>query len=443
MRKILVVAAREYSAAVRTKAFVISLVIMPVMMGGSLVLQWILRDYHDIQDKRFAVVDRTSGGLLSPLLQARVEKYNTDEVLEAGKQIKPRFRLELIASPDSQTAVEELREQLSERVKKGEIHGFLEMSPDVFRTPSSGSPAEGRPVRYQSNRPPPHEFEALVQQAVNGAVLEARCRAAKLPADQVREVMQPVAIDNKGLTTRDPVTGALRDGTDQSPIASFLVPFFLIMLMFMVIMMGATPGMQGVVEEKMQRIAEVLLGSVRPFELMLGKLLGLTGIALTITAVYLCGAYWTAQRYGYAEYIPLGVLVWFVLFQALATLMYGSLFIAIGAACTDMKETQNLLWPVMLLACLPMFFLGHVLQEPNSVVATAASFFPFSTPMLMIARQTVPPGAPSWQPLVGIAGTVLTTLLCVWAAGRIFRIGILMQGKGARLGEMLQWVFRG
>ncbi|HZY88882.1 MAG TPA: ABC transporter permease, partial [Gemmataceae bacterium] len=200
---------------------------------------------------------------------------------------------------------------------------------------------------------------------------------------------------------------------------------------------------QGVVEEKMQRIAEVLLGSVRPFQLMLGKLLGMTGVSLTMAAVYLGGALWAAHRYGFAEYVPAELLVWFFVFQTLASLMYGSLFIAIGAACTDMRETQNFLWPVMLLATMPMFVIVNVLQEPSSAVSTGLSFFPFATPSLMIARQAVPPGVPWWQPALGAAGVLLTTLLCVWAAGRVFRVGLLMQGKGARLGEVARWVFRG
>jgi ABC-2 type transport system permease protein len=97
----------------------------------------------------------------------------------------------------------------------------------------------------------------------------------------------------------------------------------------------------------------------------------------------------------------------------------------------------------MLLATLPLFILGNVLQEPNSAVATGLSFFPFATPMLMIARQAVPPGIPWWQPVLGALLVLATTLLCIWAAGRIFRVGILMQGKGANMGEMLRWVLRG
>jgi ABC-2 type transport system permease protein len=123
--------------------------------------------------------------------------------------------------------------------------------------------------------------------------------------------------------------------------------------------------------------------------------------------------------------------------------MFGSLFIAIGAACTDMKETQNLLWPVMLLAAMPLFLLGSVLHEPNGPVTRGLSFFPFATPTLMIARQAMPPGIPAWEPAVGVVLVLLTTIFCVYAAGRIFRVGILMQGKGARIGEMLKWVFRG
>jgi ABC-2 type transport system permease protein len=262
----------------------------------------------------------------------------------------------------------------------------------------------------------------------------------KAPREIIHYISRPAKLKTVGLMSRDPVTGAIRDDSLQDRIAPLAVPIGFMLLMFMVLMMTATPLMQGVVEEKMQRIAEVLLGSVRPFDLMFGKLLGMTAVSLTITAVYLGGAYGAAWQYDFAKYIPPYLLVWFLIFQSLAALMYGSLFIAVGAACTDMKETQNLLWPVMLLAMLPMFLLSSVLQEPNSSVAVSLSFFPFATPMLMILRQSVPPGVPPWQPVLGVGLVMLTTLLCVWAAGRIFRVGMLMQGKGAKLSEMLHWI---
>jgi len=193
----------------------------------------------------------------------------------------------------------------------------------------------------------------------------------------------------------------------------------------------------------MQRIAEVLLGSVSPFQLMLGKLLGTLGVSLTLVTVYLAGAYYGLHKYGMADRIPPQVIAWFVVFQVLAVTMYGSLFIAVGAACTDMREIQTLMWPVMVLAMLPLFVALHVIREPNSNFAFWASLFPPATPMLMIARQAVPPGLPFWQSALGVAVVLLTALGCVYAAGRIFRVGILMQGKGAKIGDLVRWVVSG
>jgi ABC-2 type transport system permease protein len=214
-------------------------------------------------------------------------------------------------------------------------------------------------------------------------------------------------------------------------------------LMFMLILVGGTPAMQGVVEEKMQRIAEMVLGSVRPFQLMMGKLLGLMGVSLTLSALYLGGAYWAANHYGVADLVSPGLIVWFVIFLCLAILMYGSLFIAVGAACSDIRDTQTMLWPVMLVACLPMFVWINVAREPTSSFSTGISFFPFATPTLMLIRLAVPPGIGYVQPLLGVAVMLVTTVACVYIAGRVFRVGILMQGKGASLRDLGRWILRG
>ncbi|MHB1423443.1 MAG: ABC transporter permease [Gemmataceae bacterium] len=447
MRKMLVVAVREYAAAVRTKSFLVTLVIMPILMSGTILTQWLLRDYHDTKTKKFAVIDRTPGALLYPTIEKTVQAYNEKTIDPVtSKPLLPRFEVEQVsASANAPEAIAEQRLALSERIRKGELFGFLDIAPEILNLSRAEPGQQERLLRYQSDRPTNREFPRLIEKPLLFAIQDVRIDEAHLgeQREKLREIMRPVSVEALGLTRFNPVSGAIEDASMQSLIAPVAAPIGFLLLMFMVIMMTATPLMQGVVEEKMQRIAEVLLGSVRPFDLMLGKLVGMTAVSLTITTVYLSGAYLTARHYGLDEYIPGDLLAWFVVFQALAALMYGSLFIAVGAACTDMKETQNLLWPVMLLVMLPMFLLGSVLQEPNSTVATSLSFFPFSTPMLMILRQSVPPGVPSWQPLIGVVLVLATTLLCVWAAGRIFRVGILMQGKGAKLGEMFRWVFHG
>ena len=176
---------------------------------------------------------------------------------------------------------------------------------------------------------------------------------------------------------------------------------------------------------------------------MAGKLLGMVGVSLTMAAVYFGGGYVVAARYGLAELLTPGLILWFSVLLVLALLLYGSLFIAVGAAAGDIKDTQTLLTPLMVVACLPFFALGPIMSDPSGPVSVAGSLFPFGAPMILVARESVPPGVPAWQMATGIAITLATTVLCVWAAGRIFRVGILMQGKGAKPSELLRWIIKG
>ena len=205
-------------------------------------------------------------------------------------------------------------------------------------------------------------------------------------------MVRTVPVLARGLSARDP-QGTIHDGTEPDRLVSFLAPAGLVMLMFLMIFVGATPLMQGVIEEKSQRIAEVLLGSVRPFTLMLGKLLGTVGVATTLAVVYLGGAYAGAWHYGLTEHLPASLIAWFLVYQTLGVLMFGSLFIAVGAACTSAQETQSLLLPVMLVAMIPLFLLTNVIVEPDGPLATGASLFPTAAPMLMVARLSVSAGA--------------------------------------------------
>ena|SRR5437762_10365518 len=176
---------------------------------------------------------------------------------------------------------------------------------------------------------------------------------------------------------------------------------------------------------------------------MAGKVLGLVATSMTLILIYLGGAYFTAQKMNMTQYLPGHVLAWFVLFQLLAVLMYGSIYIAIGASCTDAKEMQSLLMPINLIMVLPIMLLANIVQNPNGPLARLATWFPPATPMIAFARIAVPPGIPGWEAAGAIAMVILATLLFIWASGRIFRVGILMQGKGANLHEMMRWVFSG
>jgi ABC-2 type transport system permease protein len=456
-RKILVIALREYNAAVRTKAFVVSLVFLPVLMLGNFAVQAMLRDKVDTGTKHFAVIDHTEGEGIFTALQAAAARRNETELRDpSGRQVKPEYVLERVPPPDSPDALPALRLEQSDRVRRGELAGIIEIGPDVdqvappaaelgeFDGPGPEPNFDERlSVRFQAHSHTSHEFPAWLRRTVSDAVKRRRCQALGLDAAKVDEVRRPVPVLARELSARDPRTGEVRDGAEANRMASFLLPTGLVMLMFMMIFVGASPLLQGVLEEKSQRIAEVLLGSVRPFPLMLGKLLGTVGVATTLGTVYLGGAYLAVRHYGLADHLSPQIIAWFLVYQTLGVLLFGSLFIAVGAACTSAQEAQTLLMPVMLVAMIPLFVLVNVITEPNGPLATGLSLFPTATPTLMVARLSLSPGLPMWQPLLGVALVLLATLACVWAAGRIFRVGLLAQGQGAGFREMFRWVWRG
>jgi ABC-2 type transport system permease protein len=196
-------------------------------------------------------------------------------------------------------------------------------------------------------------------------------------------------------------------------------------------------------QEKSQRIAEVVLGSVRPVEFMAGKLLGGVAVSLTASAVYVGLGLYALTVLGLSGLMPLAIVGWFFTYMLLAVAMYGALFAALGAACNDPIEAQSVSFLGMLPMIIPTFLLLPVVMQPNSAFATGMSLVPLWTPMLMLMRLATPGGIPAWQPWVALAGMIATTLLFVWAGGRVFRVAILTQGTPPKLKTLLRWAIRG
>jgi ABC-2 type transport system permease protein len=124
-------------------------------------------------------------------------------------------------------------------------------------------------------------------------------------------------------------------------------------------------------------------------------------------------------------------------------IIYGSVYAAVGAACSELKEAQNYLMPIILILILPVMIWFKVMEEPTGNFATILSFVPMWTPLLMPLRLAATQAIPMWQPIVGMLGALLTALVAAWAGGRVLRVGLLMQGKPPRLGQLMQWVIRG
>jgi ABC-2 type transport system permease protein len=438
MRKTLRLAQREYLAAVKTKAFIIGLVLAPVLMSGGLLGMALLRNQVDTKDKKVAVVDRS--GVIAPALVQAAQARNAKEVFDqkTGKKLRPAYLFESVKPAADKADAQRL--ELSERVRNGQLHGFLEIGPSLLH-PAKDAPEAG--VAYYAKNAVLDDLYRWVANPINDELRRRRLTEAGIDATKVTNLFDWVHVEARGLSALDAKTGEVSKAKVSHEVEAIVVPMLLVVLMFMLLMMGTAPLIQTVMEEKTQRIAEVLLGAVTPFEFMMGKILGGVAVSLTGSAVYVLGAVLTLSSLALGQYIPYHLLPWFFAWLLAAIFMQGATFAALGSACNDAKDAQNMHLPAMLPFLAPMFILMPVLKEPQSAFSTGASFFPPFTPMLMLLRQSAAGGIPAWQPWVGLVGVVACAVLAVWVGGRVFRVGILMQGKPPKLGEILRWAVRG
>jgi ABC-type Na+ efflux pump permease subunit len=244
------------------------------------------------------------------------------------------------------------------------------------------------------------------------------------------------------LVTKDPATGNIVQGEKKNPIQAAVVPLFLVYLLVMITLVGSAPNLGAVAEDKMQRVFEMLLTSASPFELMLGKVLASLGASLTSSTLYIIGGLLVLEGLAMFGLAPLSLLPWFFVYLIADVLMLSALGVALGSACATPHDAQHLAFLLFIPILVPMFLVTAIVQQPNGGLAIAMSFIPPFTPVIMLLRQALPAGVPWWQPWLGLLGVTAWAAAVIWAAARIFRIGILSQGKAPKLAELAQWVLR-
>jgi ABC-2 type transport system permease protein len=425
--KALIVAVSEFTTLTRSKAFLVGLALMPVIMGIALGVQKFTRDIVDTKDRRFVVVDRS--GVLYPAIATAAEQSNAG-AFEGGTQKTPRYLPSQESfSPDDQAA----RAVLSDRVRKEQVYAFVEIPADVVDPGSNAS------LTYYSNHPADLALPGWIGGVVNREVLNLRFRNASIDRAVVNRLTKRVDMSELGLLERDQ-RGGIKAASKVDKIRTLAIPVGMMIILLFAVLSASPQLLNSVMEEKMSRISEVLIGSVTPFELMMGKLLGSGAVSFLLALMYVVAGVFVARHYGYADAIHARDLAWFTIFLALSVVMFGSMFISIGAACTDLKDAQGMMGPAMMFMMLPWMTWFAVLNAPDSRMAIGLSLFPSATPFLMLLRIMLPPGPPLWQVALGVTLTTATAVGFTYAAGKIFRTGLLMQGKGATLGEMWRWV---
>ena len=447
MRKLFTIAGREYRAAVGTKAFLLSIVMMPIMMFGGLVAMNLMSRVSPLKEHEIVIVDST-GQLFDRMksaadarnemiIKARDEAGENESKSDKKKNPFEQAALFHLKKSELDSLSDDDRLELSNQIRAQQLYAFVELPKDIFDSNSKTAAV------FCSENPAVSEARRWIRGTVQEIVRSERFRTSGIDKAAVDAANSPVRFDRVGLWTEvkssDGTPGQAKSSEAKDELTAMFLPMGILMLMFMVIFLAAQPAMESVLEEKSQRIAEVLLGSASPFQLMAGKLIGVAGSSITVFAIYMSGAFIFANQKGYLEYFPFEILPWFIVFQICGVLFYSSIFMAVGASVSQLKEAQSMLLPVWLIMMLPMFVWFNVVRDPNSTFAIASSLFPPSTPTMMVLRLATGTSIPIWQPILGVIGSIAATALCVYLAGRIFRVGILWQGKSPKFVDLFRW----
>jgi ABC-2 type transport system permease protein len=443
--RVLIVAETEFLSLVRTKAFIIGIFLMPVLMFGFITFMDYAEDHVDTEDRRFAVIDAT-GVLFEPLARA-AEAHNVASGT-GDARTGPHFLPERAAAAGQR---DDLRVELSRRIRSGDLFAYIEIPADAIDPAPRPAPAPGGDrgnedeplvvVKYHAENPAYDALSDWLQDAVNEEIAKVRFSRAGVDPALAATLTDPADVSSFGLVERA-ADGTVVDAREVDAVERFGLPMFVLVLMFLCVMTGAMHLLNAVIEEKMSKISEVLLGSVTPVQLLLGKLLGVVAVSLLLTFVYLAGGIYALLSFGRVDLVDPVLIGWFLVYLVCAALMFGAVFLAVGSACSDLKDSQSMVQPAMMLILLAYLASFVVMQAPDSALAVGLSFVPTMTPFVMMLRMVMPPGPPLWQVLASVALLIGFTALTVWAGARIFRVGLLMQGKPPNFPELLKWIAR-
>jgi ABC-2 type transport system permease protein len=423
-KKVLAVIRREYVERIRTKAFWIGTLLVPIFFLGYIAVN-IAAFKKTGGERRIAVVDLT--GNFFPALQK--DLADREAKLNRGTERGQGIHWALELRPVSGT-LEATKESLRGEVLKKKINGYLILDPRLLEN----SQAEYYSVTVS-------EFVAMSQleRAINHVLLKDKIARRGLPPDLSTDLEKRVDLKTLKVTEK---------GTTEEKGAGIFAAMIFMVLMYTTFFMYGFQNLRGVIEEKTSRIVEVIIASVRPTELMLGKIVGIGMVGLTQYLIWsviamnlslpVVASAMVSGDMGVPT-IPLSMIVYFVVFFLFGYFLYASIYTAIGAPFNTDQEAQQLAMipGIFMVGC--WAFYPAVLNNPNGGVSVLVSLFPLTAPLMMFLRTAVAE-PPFWQVLLSLGILALSTLAIAWAAGRIYRVGILMYGKKPTIPEIVRWV---
>lgn len=415
MRRTLTIVKREYFSRVKTTAFWVGTLLIPALMVAWIMAPgWVASKAKGT--KEVLVLDQTGDPAFFPTLAERLARTARDKRAEAGgRPLAELFELRHVPSPATVDLAAERMAQAG-TVARGE-RAYLLLP--------AGTLAGAAPEYHglSVNDPAVTDFG----RAVAGAILERRLALSGATPAEAARAIEAAQFKRVRLSAPGGVGG------ENAETAALVM---MVMMYFVTFLYGV--GIMKVVTlEKRSRIAEVLLTSARPIELMAGKLLGVGLVGLTqcglwtlaAAAVSLQGAALTSALGGLElPQISLGMYAWFLLFFLLGYFLYATLYALTGAAAGDTEEAQQLHLPITVLSVLPMAVFYVVLRDPSGPTAVALSLVPFFAPTLMVLRLAVS-SPPAWELAASVGLMALAIGVVVWLTAKAYRAGILMSGQ--------------
>ena len=432
MNKILLIIQREYLTRVRKKSFLLTTILVPIIIIGfyAVIMAVAVSDTSEAQ--KIAVIDEAS------LFAGKID---------ADK--KESIRYDLI---DNETV-----DSFKKKYRDKGYSAFLYIPQINIDRPEK--------IQLHSKSAVSLIVKNKIENKVDKAIEQKRLLNENIDPQKYESIKSDINIEN---------TLDSSDGEKKSVEGvAYAVAFAAGILIYMILLIYGSMVMRGVMEEKTNRISEVMISSVKPFQLMMGKIIGIGAVGITQFIIWIvligllqfiipllipslggqlpqteaAGVPMTTDASMISKIteglqsIPMGLLLFCFLFYFLGGyLMYASLFAAIGSVSEDQQEAQQLVFPVMMPIILGFVILTKAIQDPNSGLAVFGSLFPLTSPIVMLGR--IPFGVPFTQLILSMAFLILFFLFCTWLAGRIYRTGILMYGKKGSWKEMMKWAFK-
>jgi ABC-2 type transport system permease protein len=368
------------------------------------------------------------GGQKSKQSSAPAGISNTrEQVDQAGKLFQRSFRVEEVLLDNR--PLEQIRNQLESRVQTKELDGYIILPANLLK---------GEQAEFRARNAADLSTQNYIQDSISRAVRGQRLVDAGIKETDVEKASEPVSLRT---------TGA--GGTETNGKASSYFVFGTGLLIYLCVLLYGQLVLAAVVDEKETRIAEILFSSMRSFPLLMGKLIGVSLVALTKLAIWgLAFLLFTLFGVGMlaaqgvpisVPHIPAIVLVCFVVYFLLGYFIYATLYAVVGSMVTTTQEGGQLALPVVLMLVAGFYLSFSIIRNPNSPLAFWSSMFPFFAPITMLAR-VVTETPPLWQIALSLAIGVATIVGLIWLASRIYRVGMLMTGKRASIPEVWRWV---